>query len=129
MTAMLDTIPLDDAMTWQNEHGWTPVRERVAPSVTGKAIVTHATLQYGRSVVLNRGDAGMWLSRATVAALEALRDTGGWTGVLVLADARTMTVRWDHAAGPIEVEPIWLVSDPGAADKLRVTLRLMEISL
>lgn len=128
MTAALDGIALDENMTWSDEDAWSPVRERVRPSVTGKPIVTHATLQYGRQITLEgyRG-AGMWLRRSTVTALKALRDTGGYTGTLTLADGRTFNVRWDHARTPIEVEPIPLTSDPQADDFLRCILRFMEV--
>lgn len=126
----LGNIGLDDQMTWPDEDDWTPVRERVRPSVTGKPIVTYATLKYGRPITCaGHGGTGMFLTRATVVQLKALRDTAGYRGLLTLTDSRQYGVRWRHADGAIDVDPLPLYSDPQPTDLLRVILRFMEIPL
>lgn len=128
MTAALDAIPLDDNMTWPNEHTETPVRERVRPSITGKLIVTHATLQGGNRITCaGHNGEGMFLTRSSVEQLRATRDTPGYTGTLTFADSRQRNVRWDHGNTPIQVDPLPLYSDPQPDDLLRVILRFMEI--
>lgn len=130
MTSALDGIALDDHMTWSDEDADTPVRERVQVSVTGKAIRTHATLQFGPRITCAGHDgAGMFLTRATVQLLKATLDTGGYTGTLTLADGRQFNVGWDHAAGAIETNPLPLYSDPLPDDLLRVILRFMAYPL
>lgn len=123
--AALGAIPLDEHMTWSDEHAWTPVRERVQPSVTGKPIITHATLQYGRPITLTR----CWLTRSTVLTLRSLIDVGGYTNTLTLPDGRSFIVRWRQEDGAIEDEPAPLVSDPADDDRLMCVLRFMEILL
>lgn len=120
-------IALDPHMTWRDEGQWTPVRERVRIGCTGKEIVTTASLYSGRPITLTRGDAGLWATRDILRQLQALRDTAGWAGLLTLPDGRQFQVRWDHAAGPIDIDPARLLSEPDNDDIVRLTLRFREI--
>lgn len=121
--ARLGEIPLDEHMTWSDEHGWTPVRERVQTSITGQPLITPAIIGYGRPLTITR----CWLTRDIVNQLQASVSTPGYAGWLTLADSRQYWVRWRHEDGGIDALPAPLVSDPTADDRLMCTLRFMEI--
>ena len=121
----LDAIPLDSYMLWVDEHGWTPVRERVRTGVTGRPIVTHAILQYGRPITIER----CWLDRATILLLRALIDTGGWTGTLMLRTGQSFHVRWRIEDGPLDVAAVPLYSDPVDDSPAICILRFMEVPI
>lgn len=124
-TTALDAIPLDPEMLWVDEHGWTPVRDRVRTSVTGKPIVTTATLQYGRPITIER----CWLTRLTILQLRDLIDSGGWSGTLLLRTGQQFVVRWRIEDGALDSQAVPLYSDP-TDDSLSIcTLRFMEIPL
>ncbi len=128
MSLDLDGIDLGVEGWWSDRHGWTPVRERVRTGITGKPIVTTATLQYGRPITL----ADLALDRAVLDALEALRDTAGSTHTLTLWDGAVYPVMWRHADVAIESRPFEPAQDPTDAavdQRYIVTLRFFEVPL
>ncbi|MBP9904496.1 MAG: hypothetical protein KBF66_02985 [Rhodoferax sp.] len=125
------TLTLPDDLLWSDEHDWTPVVSSVSYLMTGALLVQSATRQAGRAITLVGAADMAWVTRAT---LEKLRL---WAGValdppsgsftLTFKDARTFTVAFDHASGPIEAAPVLGYPSGHDGDFYHLLLRFLEI--
>lgn len=120
----LGGVTLPDDLQWTDEYAWSPVARTSAYSLTGALLIEEATKQAGRSITLGGDHA--WLHLATLTALRALAATAGWTGTLVLADARSFAVAFRDDG--ITAEPVIFEAPSGAAeDQWRVTISLQTV--
>lgn len=124
----LEGISLPDDMEWIDETDWTPVEQSTEYSLTGALVIEAATKQAGRPITLASYDGDVWVSRATVLALQTLAAVAGQELLLTLWGDATYTVMFRHGDGPpVEAAPIFPVSPPADEDWYTLTLRLMEI--
>lgn len=109
----LDGISLPADIVWKDEFDWAAAVSSLKYSVTGAAIVQTRIRQAGRPLTLESAanDQGC-VSRATVAALRALADTGRTNIVFTHADGRAFRVMFAPDA-PISSQPIaWRAMQP-----------------
>ena len=125
LTYLGTTLALPDDLLWTDEFGWQAVEQRSRYTITGALIVEPALKQSGRSIVLAGGQNWGWMPRATLLQLQAWSVIAGAEMTLVLRGV-TRTVLFDHAARPIEVQPVIDYADPDSTDDYVVTLRFIE---
>ena len=114
MAITLDTFTLPQGCVWSDEFDWSPLAQSTEYSLTGALIVEQATKQAGRPITLIGGKDFAWMTRAQVALLKALLDTGA-VMTLTLHDARTFTVL-PASDSPLSVYPLPRILDSGFAD-------------
>lgn len=121
------TVTLDPDLYWSDENNWSPVRQGVAPSITGAPIVQVAAMVNGRPITLEpEDDSSAWMHHTVVAQLRNWAAVPGKTLTLTLRGvARTVIFR--HQDGGFEAVPIVHYRDVVDNDWYRCTVRLMEI--
>ena len=123
------TLTLNPDLYWSDENNWSPVRQAVAPSITGVPIVQVAAMVNGRPITLEpEDDEAAWMTLADVTALRNWAAVPGKTMTLTLRGvARTVIFR--HQDGGFEARPVIQFRDGHElpADFYLCTIRLMEI--
>jgi hypothetical protein len=126
------TLPGD--LLWQDEYGWSAVRQVHTPTLTGGVIIEQSTMQSGRPITLVSQVIGGFsvapVTRATLDALRALDVTPRSAMTLVSPDspARTFSVVFRHTEGvAISATPIDHASPIAADDLFLLTLRLTQV--
>ncbi len=114
MAITLDAITLPQGLLWEEEFTWSPLAQATEYSLTGALIVEQATKQAGRPITLIGGKDFAWMTRAQVAILKAVLDTGA-VMTLTLHDARTFSVL-PASDSPLSVYPLPRILDSGFAD-------------
>lgn len=122
----LGAVELPGDVWWADEFDWSPIEQAQEYSVTGALIIDEATKQAGRQITLRSADGGGWVPRATVQALQAMRDDIGETYLLSLADGRSFTVRFDLTR-PFEAAPVRPACDMTGATPYTITIPLIEV--
>ena len=128
MTITLDAIALPDDLIWVDEYSWSPVGQKVKPSLTGALIVQEGTQLKGRPITL-KGDAeSAWVDKATLDLIRAK---------LVVADLQMTlthnttpyTVIFDRkgAGGGCGARGIFPLSDPAADHIYILELKFIEV--
>ena len=123
------TLVLHQDLFWSDENNWSPVRQAVAPSITGVPIVQVAAMVNGRPITLEpEDDEAAWMTRADVTVLRNWAAVPGKTMTLTLrGEAREVIFR--HQDGGFEARPVIQYRDGHElpADFYLCTIRLMEI--
>ena len=123
------TLTLNPDLYWSDENNWSPVRQAVAPSITGVPLVQVAAMVNGRPITLEpEDDEAAWMTLADVTALRNWAAVPGKTMTLTLRGvARTVIFR--HQDGGFEARPVIQFRDGHElpADFYLCTIRLMEI--
>ena len=123
------TLTLNPDLYWSDENNWSPVRQGVAPSITGVPIVQVAAMVNGRPITLEpEDDEAAWMTLTDVTALRNWAAVPGKTMTLTLRGvARTVIFR--HQDGGFEARPVLQYRDGHElpADFYLCTVRLMEI--
>lgn len=114
MAITLNAITLPQGLLWEEEFTWSPLAQATEYSLTGALIVEQAIKQAGRPMTLIGGKDFAWITRAQVAILKALLDTGA-VMTLTLHDARTFSVL-PASDNPLSVYPLPRILDSGFAD-------------
>lgn len=125
------TLALDPDLHWSDEFTWNAVEQAVDRSVTGALIVYTGTRVGGRPITLQPADdTSAWMTRATLAQLQAWEANAALTLTLSLYGIDRPVVFRRHDGAPLEARPVQFVANPlpgGFGDWYLVTLRLMEI--
>ena len=132
MALRLGTIDLPADMRWADEFRWLPTANQVEVASDGALWIEESVQRAGRPITLESGteSAGHWAvtTRATVEALHALASEPRQAPLqLELEDGRTFTVRFRHADGAVEAEPLFHIAPHAAGDFYHLTLRLMQV--
>ncbi|TAN49037.1 MAG: hypothetical protein EPN21_13205 [Methylococcaceae bacterium] len=100
----LSGVVLPENTLWINEFDYTPIVQTVAWTI-GRPMrrVTRTTRRSGGRPVTLRCE---WMSKATLDALAALRDTPDIVMALLLPLNRALEVRWRYDGTPIAAAPI-----------------------
>lgn len=122
----LGGVALPGDLEWTDEHAWSMVVRASEYSLTGALILQEAAKQAGRPITLSSDNDRAWITVATLASLQALNALPGWTGTLVLADARTFTVAF-RDEGIVAAPAVFQAPSGAYADWWQVTLQLIEV--
>lgn len=126
MAITLGSITLPADLLWTDEFDWTPIQQNKNYTLTGALVIESGKMLAGRPITLSGGDNHGWASRATVKALYAALDADT-TMTLTLNDARTFSVKFDHAATPIQARQIVDYNNPADSDHYSLTLKLITV--
>jgi hypothetical protein len=126
LTRSATTLTLPDDLLWTDEYGWPAVEQRQQYSVAGALVVEAAAKQAGRTIRLEAGDDYAWMPRSLLDTLLSWAALPGEQMALLLRGV-THTVVFDHAAGAIDAQPAWPVSDPASDDPYVVSLRFLKV--
>ena len=126
LTVTTTTVALPDDFLWRDEHDWQPVEQAVNRSLTGALIIDVRQRLLGRPITLEPPDEGAaWMTRGTLAQLQAWAAVPGQTMTLSLRGA-TYTVMWRHHEDPaLSAKPVIAYADFDASDFVLATLKLM----
>lgn len=122
------TTVLPEDLAWTNEYSWSPVTQKVSPSITGSLIVDVGVLSAGRQIELTGDRDRAWMTRGVADQLRAIAQVGGASMTLLLRGV-SRTVMFDHERGAFEAQPLPLedYSDPDDGDRVIPRLRFIEI--
>lgn len=134
-TLTLDAVDLaadpdlaGEQLQWTDEHQWDAVEQGQDRSLTGALIIQEGVKLYGRPITLASNDAA-WFTKATVDALQALRDQAGIVMLLTLPSGAQHYVTWNRPAGPpVEAVPLFRRVVYQADDLFLLTLRLITVA-
>lgn len=133
MSVTLGTIALPSDVAWTDEYQWLPTAAQVEVTTGGSLIIEESKQLAGRPITLESGqdrDGRYWaiINRATANLLYALAaDVLDEPLELVLEDGRTFDVRFRHADGAFEAQPLVHIAPHVDGDKYSFTLRLMQV--
>lgn len=127
LTADSTTVSLPDDMLWADQHGWSPVEQAVATSITGAALIDVGARQNGRGITLLSDETHAWIPYSTIAQLKAWAAVPGRQLSLSIG-GNTYSVVFRHQDKPaVDVSPVVDYNAPDAADFFFGTLKFMEI--
>jgi hypothetical protein len=121
------SITLPDDLLWRDEWGWNPVVHSLDQTLSGALIVETATRLAGRPVTLEGGQNYGWITRLTLAQVQALAAIEGAVMSLTLPGRSAMDVMFRLDQTAIEAHQILSLSEPGDDDPFQVTLSFMEV--
>lgn len=122
----LDTLPLPDGLVWDDEFGFPAQTVDRKTTLRGRVVLTPFPQPVGRNITLSGEDA--WMTRDELAALETMaRQYPPVARTLTMHDGRIFSVVFRHWEGGLEAHQVDPVSDPGADDSYRITLRFMTV--
>lgn len=127
LAAGATVLQLDPDLIWSDEYDWAATEQSMTRSLTGKPILQYGTRIAGRPITLTASDNAAWMTRATMAQLQAWADTPGQALTLTLRGIDYPVVFRHHDGGPFEVEPVVDYADPDPADWVIATLRFMTL--
>lgn len=124
----IDTLTIPDDFEWTDELSWSRWASSREYSLGGALLIDRAEKLAGRPVTLAGGD-GVWLTRAELAPLLALADSGAASMPLTLYDGREFTVAFDYASGaPVTAEPLYRETAPGPDQIMtNITIKLITV--
>lgn len=125
MSITLNGITLPSDLEWSDEFDWTPVRQSMDRSLTGKLLIEEAEKVGGRPITLYGGQNACWVPRSTVVALKALLVANNT--MTLMYHGTEYSVMWRHDETPIEANQVRRIANPGDNWKYTITLRLMEV--
>jgi hypothetical protein len=120
------SIELPDDLLWVDEHAWTAATANIEYLLTGALLIESAARQAGRPITLVGAPDMAWVQRSTVNHLHEWAQSPDRTLRLELTDGRAFVVRFRHADGAIEAEPVLGFPTSHPDTWYRVTLRLLE---
>ena len=121
----IDSVVLPNDTIWLDQFDWNEINRNVQRTISGGLVFQTTVKDAGRPVTLDCG----WVSRSTLATLEALRDNPtATTFTVVLADETAMTCSFHpDAESPVQVDPVFVRPEYIASDKMHLTLLLMLV--
>ena len=120
-------LPLNQDLSWSDEHKWAPVEQSSTRTVTGALIVQSRAKTGGRPITLEPADESSgWTVRAALQQLKTWAAIPGQVMELTL-HGTTRNVIFRHEEGPIEADPVVFYNDPSDITYYRATVRLMEL--
>lgn len=119
-------IDLPPDLLWVDEFGWTAIEQSREYTSTGALHVEEWQRQAGRVITLEGGTDYAWCLRGPLLTLNAWAQQPGLLMTLNHKGS-TYQVIWDHAARPIEAQPVVDYSDPEPTDPYSLILRLLEM--
>lgn len=123
------TLELDPDLYWEDEFRWSSTVQSVELSVTGALIVDVGTKLAGRPITLrNEDESSGWMTRETIAQLQAWADIPGLVMQLTLRGVAYQVIGRHHDGGMLEARPETHYADPEPADWVLATLRFMTVS-
>jgi hypothetical protein len=127
MTITLDGTTLSSNLVWRGEFDSPAAAQSVQVTIGGRTVVQQASLDGGRTVVLEATDLGDKykgvFTRAQVQAIKALEASGA--AVALVYGSQTLQVV--VAAGGVQVYPLIDSNEPGADDEYLGTITLIEV--
>ncbi len=123
---LLDNLTLPEDLIWVDEFDWSPVQQTQTYSITGALIIESGTKQAGRLITLSGDSSSGLISRADLKLLQIKSNTN-LTMVLMLNDARTFNVIFNHTKNPIEAKPWIDYSTPDDADFYTLKINLLVV--
>lgn len=126
-----NVITLSDSLYPSDEYGWSSIVSSNSYTLDGTMLVEQSQRQAGRPYTMQAPNGHGVLSRATVNALKAERDTLGATYYLdYLADdvVKRVSVIFDTSADDaINAVPVSNGTSPSLTDYYNVALKFLEI--
>lgn len=126
------TIALPDDLIWTDEHGYSPVRQSVTPTIGGALWIDVSVLSAGQPITLQAGrdDEGYpyaLMTRAQFAQLRVWADQPGQVFTLTY-NGNSYDVIWRHEAPPaLDATDLIDYPDPEPTDFVIVTLRFTRV--
>ena len=127
-------ITLTDDLLRTDEHGWSPVRQGVTPTLTGALVIDVSVLQAGEPITLagaRQGPDGLpygLISRADFSRLRAMSAQPGKVWSLTLRGV-TYQVVWRHEDPPaLDAQDLIDYSDPEDSDWVIPVLKFTRVS-
>jgi hypothetical protein len=118
-------LTLDGPLLWQDEFAWSPVTQRVRPTLTGALDIQLGERQAGRPVTLASGS---WVRRAQLLQLQAWADQAGLVVALSVRGEPARSALWAHERGPaLSAEMVQPHAAADDGDHYRVTARFTLI--
>lgn len=121
------TLTLPDDLDWVDEFTWQPVEQSAEYALTGALVVESAAKQSGRPITLEGADDRAWMTRATLAQLQAWEQQAGLVLQLTVRGVQRDVMFRHQDKGIDNVAQILFYSDPQAGTWYRCTLRFMEV--
>jgi len=123
-------IELDDELYPSDEHEWSSLVSSTKYALDGTMIVEQSTRLAGRPYTMQAPSDMGFLTRSTVNALKAERDTLGatfWLDYRADGQVKRVKVMFDTTQEAITAKPLKEFISPSLDDLFKVTLRFLEI--
>ncbi len=126
------TISLTEDLLRTDEHGWSPVRQSITPTLTGAIWIDVSVTQAGEPITLAGGRDGDGfpygiITRSQFAQLRAMADAAGQTYTLTLQGIAYQVV-WRHEDAPaLDGQDLIDYADPTPEDWVIPTLKFTRI--
>lgn len=123
-------IVLSDSLWPDGEHDWSAVVSNTKYALDGTMIVEQSIRQAGRPYTMQAPDGHGVLTRETVNALKAERDTLGatfWLDYLADGSVKRVKVIFDTTGEAITARPVKKTTSPLLDNYFNVTLKFIEI--
>ena len=125
-----NVIVLSDSLWPDGEHDWSAVVSNTKYALDGTMIVEQSIRQAGRPYTMQAPDGHGVLTRETVNALKAERDTLGatfWLDYLADGLVKRVKVIFDTTGEAITARPVKKTTSPLLDNYFNVTLKFIEI--
>jgi len=127
MTITLEAIGLPDDLLWSDEYLWSPVKQSMQLSLSGKPIIQEAAQVKGRPITLEGDQESAWVTKQTLEQLRALEATPN-NDMTLDYHGSAFTVRFSRSDGnPIEARPIVGFANPQNDDVYSLRLKLFTV--
>ena len=125
----IGTITLPEDIFWTDEFDWSPVGQKVEPTLSGGMVIQESAMLAGRPITLESlSETIGWADRATVLLLKALADQPAQQHTLELYDGSTYDVVFRRDSGEgFEAKPLIYLAPFEDTDRYLITLRLMTV--
>lgn len=123
-------IELDDELYPSDEHEWSSLVSSTKYALDGTMIIEQSTRLAGRPYTMQAPSDMGFLTRSTVNALKAERDTLGatfWLDYRTDGQVKRVKVIFDTTQEAITAKPLKEFISPSLDDLFKVTLRFLEI--
>lgn len=123
-------IELDDELYPSDEHEWSSVVSNTKYALDGTIIIEQSIRKAGKPYTMQAPSDMGYLTRSTVNALKAERDTLGatyWLDYRADGQVKRVKVIFDTTGDAITAKPVKEFISPSLDDLFIVTLRFLEI--
>ncbi len=133
LTDGITTVTLTDDLLRTDEHAWSPVRQSIAPTLTGALFIDVSVMQAGEPITLAGGidrDGFPYgiITRADFATLRGLADLPGQVFTLTYRGFPHIVV-WRHEDAPaLDARDLIDYADPVESDWVVPTLKFTRIA-
>lgn len=127
MAITLDAITLPDDLIWHDEYLWSPVRQDVKISLSGKLIIQEAAQVKGRVITLSGDDQSAWATRSTIDQLKSKLDTPNLVMTLTHNGTPYNVIFYRSGGNAIDARQVYDVANPDADHIYRLTIKFLEV--